>query len=121
MGEKSVMTETGRVVVCLVDDCSVVRGALTEMLTVLGFDVISASSGHQALAKLGEVEAPLSLAVLDMQMPGMTGAQTLSRPRVLRPELPASGLRRSSQPWTSLTIRASFRSGWLEKGWPQRD
>lgn len=89
ISEKSDMEKPNRITAYLVDDCSAVRGALTEMLTVLGYNVTSASSGHQALAKLGKAETTLGMAVLDMEMPGLTGVQTLSRLRERHPQLPA--------------------------------
>ena len=87
--DKTAAKKSDRATAVLVDDCGAVRGALTDMLTALGYSVISASSGRQALAKISEAELVLSLAVLDMQMPGLTGTQTLSRIRQRCPALPA--------------------------------
>lgn len=74
-------------VVLLVDDEDQVRFTTAESLTELGYDVISAGSGQEAL---NEVEAGLTpdLLVTDHLMPGMTGAQLAMEMRQILPDLP---------------------------------
>ena len=70
--------------VLLVDDEDGVREATAEMLTGLGYDVATAASGTEALAKLGERP---DLLVTDHLMPGMTGADLARAARAQRPDL----------------------------------
>jgi DNA-binding response OmpR family regulator len=73
------MTPRARILV--VDDDADIRGLLRELLTRAGFDVDEAPDGRTALRRL--YEAPPSLVILDVSMPGMDGYQTLERVRDL--------------------------------------
>jgi CheY-like chemotaxis protein len=72
--------------ILLVDDEQLVRSATAEMLRDLGHDVIEASSGSDALAKLPGLT--LDVIVTDYKMPRMDGAALAERVRELRPGLP---------------------------------
>lgn len=52
-----------------------------------GFQVKAVFSGEEALASLGSGPTP-DLVILDQNMPGMNGIQTLEKIRVLHPDLP---------------------------------
>lgn len=80
---------TGRGRVLLVDDDAQVRSAVRRVLIHLGYDVVEAASGEDALAlcAAGGLE-PYACVLLDMQMPGMGGAEVLHRLRELWPLLP---------------------------------
>jgi CheY-like chemotaxis protein len=54
----------------------------------LGYSVIQAGSGVEALAVLRQREADIDLLVTDYLMPGMSGADVAQEARKLRPELP---------------------------------
>ncbi len=56
----------------VVDDSAVIRTVLTRILTGLGFEVIQAVNGKDALAKLQNVERP-DIALVDWNMPEMNG------------------------------------------------
>ncbi len=58
--------------VLVLDDDDVMRDLLGALLGLQGYDVLSASSGAQALALL--VEHPVDLVLTDLQMPGLEGA-----------------------------------------------
>jgi len=73
--------------ILLVDDEELVRGTVVSMLDVLGHHAQSASSGLEALRRL-EAGMEVHLVILDINMPGMDGVETLSRLRSIRPELP---------------------------------
>lgn len=80
--------------VLLVDDDDLVRASVRRMLGLHGAEVTDCDSGQEALDRLAAGEA-FDLVLLDMNMPGLSGAQTLVRIRELRPELPvilATGL-----------------------------
>jgi PAS domain S-box-containing protein len=73
--------------VLIVDD---ERNAVSALVTLLGdegLEVMGATSGEEAL-KLAEAKAP-EVAVLDVQMPGMSGLTLLERLRERYPGLPA--------------------------------
>lgn len=72
--------------VLVVDDDDRVRSLVTEMLEAHGDVVLSASSGPMGL-ELFDPEQ-VDLAVIDMRMPGMGGAELCERLRGLRPDLP---------------------------------
>ncbi|WP_068092172.1 ATP-binding protein [Novosphingobium rosa] len=70
----SVPTQTSAMtgVALLVDDEPLVRMSTADMLTELGFEVIEASSGPEALACLRQ-EGKVDIVITDHLMPGMTG------------------------------------------------
>lgn len=72
---------TARPRILVVDDDEDIRGLLGELLSRAGFEVDEAPDGRTALRRL--YEAPPSLVILDVSMPGMDGYQTLERVRDL--------------------------------------
>ena len=64
--------------ILLVDDDGAVRELLAEMFELEGLDVTAAASGEEALRALEQGPLP-SLVVLDMNMPGISGAEVLQR------------------------------------------
>ncbi|MBL9037874.1 MAG: response regulator [Archangium sp.] len=84
--------------VLIIDDDDNILRVLGHFLRHLGFDVDVAASGEEALAKL-ESRTPPRLAVCDMVMPGLSGAETMLRLRERSPSLPiiiASGFLETS-------------------------
>lgn len=63
--------QSGRVL--LVDDEDVVRASTADMLIDLGFDVLEARSGEEALDVIAS-KGPIDLLITDHMMPGITGA-----------------------------------------------
>jgi signal transduction histidine kinase/CheY-like chemotaxis protein len=74
--------------VLLVDDEELVRVGTAEMLMDLGYSVVQASSGAEALGLLRNGQFDIDLIVSDHLMPAMSGAEVLREARVLRPGLP---------------------------------
>ena len=70
--------------ILLVDDEELVRTGTAEMFGDLGYKVIEASSGAEALRLLRGGEAP-DLLITDYLMPGMNGAQLIEHVRPLAP------------------------------------
>jgi CheY-like chemotaxis protein len=79
-------TASGRAL--LVDDEAQVRAVVRQMLTVLGFEVVEAADGAEAIQIVSGDHGEFVVAVLDMTMPRMGGAETLAALRPLRPALP---------------------------------
>ena len=71
----------------LVDDEELVRISTADMLTDLGYAVVEASSGEEALALFEQGLEP-DLLVTDHLMPGMTGAELAREVRSRQPKLP---------------------------------
>jgi signal transduction histidine kinase/ActR/RegA family two-component response regulator len=73
--------------ILLVDDDDEVRAVTEGLLEEHGAVVIAAASGDDALGGLAELSR-LDVAVLDLAMPGLTGAELAQELRQRRPELP---------------------------------
>src|SRR5947209_5432996 len=63
----------GRALVLVVDDEEMVRGVTARALQVLGYGVLTAVSGEDALRIVGERRGEIACVLLDMTMPGMSG------------------------------------------------
>ena len=72
--------------VLVVDDDAGTRKVARANLALEGFEVLLASSGEEALARLGEAD-PLAV-VTDLQMPGLDGIALMDRIHAQRPSLP---------------------------------
>jgi PAS domain S-box-containing protein len=79
--------------ILVVDDDDLIRLSMAPMLQMYGHAVQLAASGEEALT-LFERGLKVDLVILDMNMPGLNGAQTLARLLAIRPDqrvLMASG------------------------------
>jgi len=75
----------GRDTVFLVDDEELVLDAGEQMLRRLGYEVLVASSGQEALALYEKNHPKIDMVLLDMVMPGMGGGETYDRMREIDP------------------------------------
>jgi signal transduction histidine kinase/DNA-binding response OmpR family regulator len=71
----------------LVDDDELVRMGMALVLEDIGYTVIQARSGHDALALLRQGQ-PVDVVLTDHAMPGMTGVQLIPEIKTLCPEVP---------------------------------
>jgi two-component system, OmpR family, KDP operon response regulator KdpE len=78
--------KTSPIRVLVVDDEPAIRRALRPPLTELGFELTEASRGEMAL-ELMRTE-PFDAVLLDVNMPGIGGIETLRRMRAMAPRLP---------------------------------
>ena len=69
----------------VVDDETNLRAGLRDILSLMGYHVEEAASGHEALKLLES--APYDLMLLDMRMPGMDGVEVMHRARQMYPDL----------------------------------
>lgn len=79
----------------MVDDEKMVLEVGKAILQRLGHEVITATSGEEALEQFVRYRESIGCVVLDLTMPGMDGKTTFEQLRTLNPELPviiASGL-----------------------------
>ncbi len=82
MVQPTVCTAGRRVLV--VDDNVHARFALNELLAGMGFDAVQVDSGEAALAEIArahEADRPFDVALVDWQMPGLSGVDTALRVR----------------------------------------
>jgi CheY-like chemotaxis protein len=76
----------GHGTVLLVDDEEHVRTVCQQMLAALGYDVITAADGREALDIYRKRGGSIDLVLLDMTMPHLDGAETFRELRLLDPE-----------------------------------
>ncbi|MBI5485599.1 MAG: response regulator [Deltaproteobacteria bacterium] len=72
--------------VLLVDDEITIRDLGTAMLTELGFTVITAADGREAIRTFGQ-NPDISLVIMDLTMPHMDGEECFRKLRQLKPDV----------------------------------
>ncbi len=77
---------TGTILV--IDDEDLVRQIATSALTRYGYKVLTAENGPRGIEVLREHAAEVSLVVLDMTMPLLSGEETFQQLRAIRPSMP---------------------------------
>ena len=105
----------GKETVLLVDDEDITINSATEMLQWLGYNVLVARGGREAIEKLQTIQNSIDLIILDMVMPGMGGRETYERLRAIRPDvkiLLASGYSISSD---TVSIIEDGCAGFIQK------
>jgi len=65
----------------VVDDSGTIRTILSETLREIGFEVLEAENGRQALEVLGAQKTAVPLILVDWDMPVMNGLELLKRLR----------------------------------------
>jgi DNA-binding NarL/FixJ family response regulator len=110
------MKQTSKVTVALVDDHTIFRQGLTEVLLYLGYEVtIEASNGKDLLDQLASAPLP-TVCILDIHMPEMDGFETT---RLLKQNYPAIKILALSTDNTDTSVSrmlANGADGFLEKG-----
>ncbi len=74
--------------VLLVDDEELVRGGTTDMLADIGYAVIPAASGVEAVRYLSDLTLAIDILVTDYRMQGINGADLAAEAARLRPGMP---------------------------------
>ncbi len=77
----------GSETILLVDDEPMVTEVGAKMISRLGYRVLTAASGAEALAIFGEKHADIDIVVLDMIMPDMNGEQTFRKLQEIDPHI----------------------------------
>jgi len=77
----------GTETILLVDDEEIIIDVSPEMLTELGYEVLTAKSGEKALEQYRINKDKIDLVILDMIMPGMGGGETYDRLKQIDPEI----------------------------------
>jgi len=76
----------GRESILVVEDDEIVRGIAVETLKRIGFNVIEASSGSDALALCARLDKPVDLVITDVIMPIMSGPEFIEKLKNIWPE-----------------------------------
>ena len=71
--------------ILLVDDEPLILGAMSDMLKMLGYTVYQAGSGQEAVSLYMEKRNAIDLVILDMILPGISGAQVLKMIKDVNP------------------------------------
>jgi PAS domain S-box-containing protein len=77
----------GRETILLVDDEDVITEVAGRLLRELGYTILTASSGEQALEIYRQQKSDIDLVVLDMIMPAMSGGETFERLKAINPDV----------------------------------
>jgi PAS domain S-box-containing protein len=76
----------GSETILIVEDELPVKKMVRGILAKLGYNVLEAANGQQALELCGSYAAPIQLMVTDVVMPGMAGPDLARAVKILRPE-----------------------------------
>ncbi len=80
-------TITGRESILLVDDEEMVADVGQKMLQKLGYRVVLAKSGRQAVEIFKQLHPRIDLVILDMIMPDMGGSETFDQLKAIAPDI----------------------------------
>ena len=81
------MEEPGGILL-IADDEALVRRAAKRFFKRQGYTVLEAEDGTSAVASVEERTGEISILILDLTMPNMTGLEAFEQIRVLDPDLP---------------------------------
>lgn len=93
--------------ILVVDDEDNIREIISEFLQTLGFTVVEASNGEEAIIACGKTK--FDLVISDIRMPKMNGLKLLKSLKTYMPELPVilmTGYQPSKTQEDSLSIKA---------------
>jgi two-component system cell cycle sensor histidine kinase/response regulator CckA len=90
----------GSQTILIVDDEEMVRSIATQMLEKLGYQVVAAASGAEAIEEFERDAGRFDLVILDMVMPGINGSEVFDKIKALDSSIKcilSSGYSRDSQ------------------------
>ena len=101
--------------ILIVDDVATIRQIVTAVMQSVGYKVVEAASGEEAL-KLAEAQR-VHLVLVDMNLPGMNGLDLVSRLRALKAyrATPIVMLTKGGKPEDLQRASRVGASGWIEK------
>lgn len=73
--------------ILLVDDEPMILEVSAEILRILGYKVLTAENGEDALNLYNTAQEDIDLVILDMIMPGMSGSEVVNRMREIRSDV----------------------------------
>ena len=112
---------TGRgVVVLVVDDEELVSRTASLSLERLGYTVMTASDGSEAIKLFELLSSQIALVVLDLSMPVMSGEECLKKLKGIRPDIPVLLSSGFSEAEAVRRFQASGVTGFLQKPYTAR-
>jgi len=87
--EDSRPVQGGTETILLAEDHDGLRQLAVETLTSLGYTVVLAADGEQAVQEFHVFRDQIQLALLDVMLPKLSGPEVFARIRQMRPDLPA--------------------------------
>jgi len=125
--DKEVVTEkaaTGKIVsgtetILVVDDEKMVLEVNRELLEFMGYRVYTVGSGQEAISVYMEKRNEIDLVILDMIMPGISGAETFDRLREINPGIKVLLSSGYSLTGKAQTIMDRGCNGFLQKPFTQ--
>jgi CheY-like chemotaxis protein len=93
-----------RPLILVADDDDFIRRLLETVLQLTGFDMVSASTGHEALNRFLRHPRAIQAALLDVSLPGWSGPQTLAALRRFDPGLPCCFMTGDPTPYTEAQL-----------------
>ncbi len=110
----------GAETILAVDDNPDFRTVITDTLGNLGYTVIPAVNGREALRILKKKGDAVDLVLLDMIMKGLSGPETFRRMREMKPELPVLICTGSALDGIIGRLGGERRCGFIQKPFPHR-
>jgi CheY-like chemotaxis protein len=107
--------------VLLADDEEDVRGVVHAMLETLGYEVIEARDGLEAVEIFRRRAAEIDLVILDLVMPHLTGEAALGQMRRIAPAVPAILVSGYDESGRIREIVAAGFGGFLQKPFRRQD
>jgi two-component system cell cycle sensor histidine kinase/response regulator CckA len=101
----------GEETVLVVEDDPAVRSIVSAMLEERGYEVVTESSGEEAVERFRKDPSSIAIVVSDLMMRGIDGNETLERIREIDPEM--HGLFMSG--YTDAPVLADLRTGFIQK------
>jgi len=94
--------------ILLVDDELIIRLTSGEILEELGFDVVIASAGTEALEMFSGMYNDISLVMLDMTLPDISGIEVFNSMKQTSPNMKFLLTSGYSQDMTGISDKAAF-------------
>ena len=82
------LTKPGKCTILVVDDETAIRRSLCELIDAMGYGTLEVDSGQAASDICQERSGEIGLLMLDLQMPGLSGVETLLKLTEMQPHLP---------------------------------
>ncbi len=113
--QETATTRSGRETILLVEDEALIRFALRQSLGKLGYQVLAAADGKQALELAAAHAGTIDLVLTDVVMPNLGGRELLERLRERHPELRAIFMSAHSRETLLRQERLPERVSYIEK------
>ncbi|WP_028323174.1 response regulator [Desulfatirhabdium butyrativorans] len=107
-------------IILFADDEPLLRDVASQMIQKLGFQVLTASTGREAIRLFQEHHDNIRVVILDMMMPDWNGAETFNKLQAIDPDvsiLICSGFTREIMP----ELLAKGCKGFLQKPFTMAD